>query len=295
MQASPSTSRAIMYRRLFWFAVVTVATFAFAARLGHEPLWLDETYSFAMVQHGFVDILRLTTSDVHPPLYYLILKVTTLLIGSSPVALRVPSLLATVGLLALAAGPVQRVWGERTARVFAILVATSPGILCFTQEARMYALATLFVTGAALYGHLVIQEERPSNLFWYGAFTWAAAMTHYFALVAVGMNGLYLLTVVAVKERRRLKTTATSHRHRFRPLSTMVSVVYTASGYSRTRVLDSFHLMESAALRLGRSLHVQVRGRSLSLASTRSFGSRSSNYRHFTFPTRSTSIHWNHR
>ncbi len=190
---------------LGWFVVLAVATGLFAWRMGHEPLWLDETYSFAMTQHGFADIVRLTTGDVHPPLYYLILKLLTVLLGDSPTALRLPSLLAAVGLLALATGPVRRLFGHRTALVYALLVITSPGVLCFAQEARMYTLSALLVTGAVLYGQLSLIEPRKTNLVWFGIFTWSAAMTHYFGLLAAGMNCLVLVGVASVKHRDRLR------------------------------------------------------------------------------------------
>lgn len=205
MQRTPSESLATWFPWVVWTSALVLVAVLFAASIGHEPLWLDETYSFAMSQHGFVDILRLTAGDVHPPLYYLILRATALLFGDSPVALRLPSLLATLGLLALGAGPVRRIWGERTSYFYALLVATSPGILCFAQEARMYALATLLVTGAVLYGQLVLNEERRSDLVWFGVLTWAAGMTHYFGLVAVGMNGLFLLAAATTIKHRRTK------------------------------------------------------------------------------------------
>lgn len=44
-----------------------------------------------------------------------------------------------------------------------------------------------------------------SDWVWFGAFTWAASMTHYFGLVAVGVNGLFLLAAATTTERRRIK------------------------------------------------------------------------------------------
>jgi 4-amino-4-deoxy-L-arabinose transferase-like glycosyltransferase len=192
-------------QRLIWIGALGAAAWLLGFGIEHEPLWLDETYSYAMAQHGFIDILHLTAKDVHPPLYYLILKATVGLFGSSSWALRLPSLVATLGLIALAAGPIRRLWGGLTAAVFAILVATSPGILCFAQEARMYAQATVFVTGAVVFGLLALREGRHRNFVWLGAFTWASAMTHYFGLIAVGVNGLGLLVVATVGARQRVK------------------------------------------------------------------------------------------
>lgn len=184
---------------------MVVAAFAFGVRLGREPLWLDESYSYAMVQHGFFDIVRLTRGDVHPPLYYFTLKLAAALIGSSPTALRVPSVVAALGLVALGMGPIRRIWGERTGFVYAWVVVLSPGILCFAQEARMYTLAAFLVTGAVLYGHLSLVGSSRSDNVWFAVFTWAAAMTHYFGLIAAAANALVVLAATFFRSRARLR------------------------------------------------------------------------------------------
>lgn len=208
VQSSAHSVRLNTPQRLGWVGVLSLALTMYVWRLGHEPLWLDETYSYSMVQHSLLDIVRLTTHDVHPPLYYLFLKICTLVFGMSPAALRLPSVLAALGLSVLALFPVQRLFGARTAYLFALLVATSPGFVCFAQEARMYTLAAFFVTGAAVYGRLALLEERSSDRFWFGFFTWAAAMTHYFGLAAVALNGLCVVITARVQHHPRWKSVA---------------------------------------------------------------------------------------
>lgn len=161
-----------------------------------------------MTEHGFFDVLRLTAGDVHPPLYYLILKLSTSLVGDSPAALRLPSILAAAGLVALGAGPVRRIWDARTGWIFSALSLFSSGILCFAQETRMYALATLLVTAAALYGALAVREGRRADFVVLGLVTGAASLTHYFALVAVGMNAVVLLIAAGTWARPRLRPLA---------------------------------------------------------------------------------------
>lgn len=203
---NPSGFAALLTRQhLPWLVTVATCCVLFGITVGHEPLWLDETYSFAMTQHSVADLLRFTTRDVHPPLYYLLAKVATVLFGPTPIALRLPSVLAAAGLLALAAGPVRQLWGQRVAAIFCALLLTSPGILCFAQEGRMYATAAFFVTGAVLYGQLALAGARAAHFVALGVFTWCAAMTHYFGLVAVAINGLLLLATAQLRHESRLK------------------------------------------------------------------------------------------
>ena len=37
-------------------------------------LWVDEAFSIRMLEHSYGEMIALTAKDVHPPLYYIILK-----------------------------------------------------------------------------------------------------------------------------------------------------------------------------------------------------------------------------
>ena len=37
-------------------------------------IWVDEAFSLRMIEHSWFEIVQLTAMDVHPPLYYFILK-----------------------------------------------------------------------------------------------------------------------------------------------------------------------------------------------------------------------------
>jgi uncharacterized membrane protein len=58
-------------------------------------------------------------SDNHPPLYYLLLSLVMSIFGDSVLAFRLLSAFGAVGLVSLGAGPVQRLFGNRTAFIYA--------------------------------------------------------------------------------------------------------------------------------------------------------------------------------
>lgn len=190
----------------YWATLIALSAFVFGFDLGREPLWLDEVFSFAIVQHALADIVHFVRAeDPHPPLYYLLLKLATLVLGSSDAALRVPSVLAGVALVALGAGPVRRIWGHRTAYVYGCLVLVSPGVVSFAQEARMYALAAFGVTATVLYGYLAVVGRSRWDFVKLGLMSTLAAYTHYYGLLAVGITHLALLGLAGVAERRSLR------------------------------------------------------------------------------------------
>ena len=58
-----------------------------------ESIWLDEAFSIQLAKHGPFEIIRKTASDVHPPLYYLLLHFWIDLFGASEFSVRFLSLL----------------------------------------------------------------------------------------------------------------------------------------------------------------------------------------------------------
>lgn len=76
-----------------WLAMVMTAVFAllsFVIGL-NQSIWFDEAYSVNLAQRSVGEIISLTAVDVHPPLYYLFLKVWGEIFGFSEVALRCSS------------------------------------------------------------------------------------------------------------------------------------------------------------------------------------------------------------
>lgn len=75
------------------------------------------------------------------------------LLGENPVVLRLPSLLAGLGSLALTFALARRYTGRRAALLAALLLAFSPVHVWYSQEAAPYAAAQFLLLAAALQGH----------------------------------------------------------------------------------------------------------------------------------------------
>lgn len=158
-----------------------------------ESLWYDESFSARIIQAAPLTLIRATAGDVHPPLYYLLLQLTTAITGPGEFSLRLPS--ALLGALAplLVWIIARRYLISSTARYAAIAAAFLPGLLRYADEARMYTLlACLLLTAFYAYQH-----KR------YLLFTAAAGLalyTHNYALLYLGALAL---AAMADPERRR--------------------------------------------------------------------------------------------
>lgn len=79
------------------FLLVAFAAFlvVFAAQfIANQNFWLDEYYSIHLVELDWAEIPDFTAGDVHPPLYYYILKVFVTLFGNAHAVYRIASFAA---------------------------------------------------------------------------------------------------------------------------------------------------------------------------------------------------------
>lgn len=199
-------NRTIFSKENALFFLLLVGGFIFYLQgITHENLWYDESYTAALLKHSWGEIIRITGADCHPPLYYLLLKAAILIFGESVFLLRVFSAIGVIGLAALGLGPVRRITDNRTGLFYTLLVIITPTVLYMGQEARMYTWSALFVTGSALYGYLASCQGKKGDWIKFCIFSIAAAYTHYYALLAVGIINFLLLIFTLIKNRDKTK------------------------------------------------------------------------------------------
>ena len=62
----------------------------------HTNIWYDESYTVAMVRHSFSEIWQIGSNDVHPVLYYFMLKFINLLFGTNILLYRLFSVIPII-------------------------------------------------------------------------------------------------------------------------------------------------------------------------------------------------------
>jgi mannosyltransferase len=163
--------------------------------LGAESIWWDEAYAIkVMAQPGPLDIIRLSSGDNNPPLYYLVLHYWMLMAGSSEVAVRLPS--AIFG--ALSIPMLYRIgtllFSKGAALFAALLLATSTFHIRYSQEARGYSLMVL-LTLLSFYFFLKIVRGSGSRYtsIGYVIFTALLMYTHFYGIFFFAAQVAYLL------------------------------------------------------------------------------------------------------
>lgn len=183
--------------------VLLLAFWIATSDLQRDSLWNDEAWTAWAIQPPYIrDTLERVRSDVHPPLYFLILNGWTRVVGDSVLALRLPS--ALFGMIGLAATYAlgKHLFDRRTGLMALILLATTSFFVYYTREARMYMLLLAL---AALSTLLYLRwREHPSWLRtgFYGISMVALLYTHYAGAIIIITHLLHLLATAFVGQNR---------------------------------------------------------------------------------------------
>jgi mannosyltransferase len=130
--------------------LIGAATGFFLVGLRQEHLWFDEIFSATFSRQSVFDLTVSTLRfDVHPPLYYLQLKLWALL-GSSDYWLLLNSVfwsvLAACSVVGLRFFPMSRFEGNVAGLLFALM----PGTVLYAHFVRMYAMDTCLTIWLAM-------------------------------------------------------------------------------------------------------------------------------------------------
>ena len=213
--------------RVRWGLIATIVLAALLLRLPNidtRSLWIDELYSEWFSSRPLAELWRDVPSyETHPPFYYAMLKAWRAAFGKSELGLRSLSLVASL-LTVLALGVLPHLlklgiatnWTSLSA---AALLAVNYASIREAQNARPYALQTLFCTIAILSGAALISRLKSTSLgqsrSWIipstslGLFTGVALWLHNTSFFfAVGLWSSMALSVMLLPKERRWQSLA---------------------------------------------------------------------------------------
>ena len=139
-----ATCKGESYRSYWPLLIILVLSAALRVSLIHGSLWLDELHTAWVVSDGPFDIFERARIGNHSPVYFVLPWITTSLFGMSEWALRLPSLLAGLAVVAAVYGITLTITRSLLAAVTAALFATfDHNFLFYATEARPYACVQL--------------------------------------------------------------------------------------------------------------------------------------------------------
>lgn len=116
----------------------------------HSPLRTDETGSFWQIGDGFQHIWSRQNLALALPVYYYILWLSTRLLGTSEIALRIPSIVAMLAAACLFYGIGRKLFGREIAAIGVIIFCLNPITVFEAIDVRAYAFAMLLTNATLL-------------------------------------------------------------------------------------------------------------------------------------------------
>ena len=191
-----------------WFLVWAAGLLCLVVAAWNPYIQYDESYTLSLIQHKVTDVVRITGVDVHPPFYYLFVKLLTAPFDGSIWSVRAFNVLPLAGMFLLGVTIVRKLWGEGTGLWFSFLSVFLPANMSYLlPEMRMYGLASFLVVTAFLMGKIVLEkryEAVSEKKAWFFLFLSSilAAYTQYYALIAVALVYLWILAVLFFRKQK---------------------------------------------------------------------------------------------
>jgi len=178
------------------YSIWVIILLAMATRftgLMKRDFWYDEAFTGVAVKENFHDMIFMIINDVHPPLYYLTLKVFASFFNYSVYGIRLFSAIfgvLSVWMLYILA---KELFNVKVARYAALVATISPFAVQYSQEARMYAMLVFFILTAAYFFAKGLRTGNIAHYVFWGLFTGLSMLTHYMGII---FSSLYYIVFV---------------------------------------------------------------------------------------------------
>jgi len=165
-------------------------------RLDGQSIWVDEGISLHLANSSLAEIIANRAANIHPPLYFFLLKEWVTLAGDSIFSARFFSAMASLLQVAAIYAIARRWLGRPTARIAAVLTALSPLSVIYAQEIRGYALLPLVYLALLGITHELTHKPGPhrrATWLLLGIIEVVGLHLHYTVLAVVAYAGCWSL------------------------------------------------------------------------------------------------------
>lgn len=168
------------------YYIYLILALGFVLRLRNilnRDFWYDEAFTGVTVKSDFWEMIRITINDVHPPLYYILLKWFSYFFSYSVFGIRFFSVI--FGILGIwAIYLFTKELFNNKAALFASLIATvSPFAVQYSQEGRMYSMLSFFIVMGAYFLLKGMKTKDYKYYIFWGIFMGFSFLTHYMGVI----------------------------------------------------------------------------------------------------------------
>jgi uncharacterized membrane protein len=192
--------------RAGFFAVLGLILLGLCVRiygLSAPSLWLDEAISANIVNGSVTECIQHAANDLHPPLYYLLLRFWSLL-GHDEWTLRSFSVLCNFLSGIVLFFCIRQMLNSSVALLALLLFALSPFQVRYSQEVRMYSLLGLWMVLALFFAWEYLKNRNLPFLFGYIFSSALGLYTHYQAGIFLVILNLAVMVRLYRRDRSHL-------------------------------------------------------------------------------------------
>ncbi len=194
------------FQNLIFVMEISICIFLFSRLTGGMGVDYDEAFSWDLVcNNGFAGIFAATAADVHPPLYYLIVKLAFSVFGSSIKVMVWTSIVPAIIGMILSSIYVRKNWGFESAFIFNFIYGFAPFLLHYNLNLRMYSWMNLFVLGVILIAYEIRLEGKRIHFVLLFLFSISAVYTQYFAVLPIAVSYIWIfINLIKLKDKKNI-------------------------------------------------------------------------------------------
>lgn len=187
------------------YFLVLIGVVVYVSLVFNNNVWLDEAFTASLVRTDMAGVLERSMADTLPPLYNIILKLSTDIFGYVIPVMKLTSVVPMILTMVLSATVVRKRHGFITSTLFTLALMSMPNLLFFGVEIRMYSLGFFFATASGIYAYECIVDSNKKNWIIFTVLSVLAGYSHHFAFVTVGLVYFYMLLHFIIKDRANIK------------------------------------------------------------------------------------------
>lgn len=181
--------------RYVLMAILSIYMFLLAWK--NYSIWNDEWFTLNAVSQSWEGMWNILADDlVHPPLYYVLLKLFLDLFHLSHLnAILFAKLFSVIWVILLfvwGSKLIERRFGAIPALLFVALLSGNMAV-CYSVEIRMYSIAMCFTTLAYLYAGELVSNPDTKKWCLFFVCSLIGAYTNYFSIIALSLIWIWLL------------------------------------------------------------------------------------------------------
>ena len=185
----------INFSNIFWVLIIFLICYRFL-RIDFQSPWIDElsTLIDSNPNLSYSELFnRIIKSQVHPPLYFVIIYFFQKIFGYNIDVIRFFSALVAIFIFIALYKYVKSSFGERSAKISLLLLSINACFMGFSQEARSYTFFIFLQILSYSYLNKYYRSDRVIYILFLTALNISLIYTNYFGLFIVGGQVISLI------------------------------------------------------------------------------------------------------